>query len=285
MRLVRYEDIEAFYPRAEPFLVAHEAEHNLQLGICSTLLQRGGDYAGPPYLALVEQDGEVAAAAIRTPPFNVVLSLMADEHLDEALTLLVGDLRVVYPDLPGVLGPAQISRAFAERWEAETGRPYSPGMRERIYQLTAVRHPSGVPGQMRRATHEDGALLEAWLAAFAAETGVDGDLREPARWVERALASPVRDVMLWEDGQLVSLACSGGRTPNGSRIGPVYTPPEARGHGYASACTAALSQMLLDQGRRFCFLFTDLANPTSNHIYQEIGYEPVGDVDIYLFGS
>ena len=75
----------------------------------------------------------------------------------------------------------------------------------------------------------------------------------------------------------------GGPTPNGIRIGPVYTPPEFRGRGYASACVAAASQLQLDAGRRFCFLFADLSNPTSNHIYQEIGYEPVGDVDRYVF--
>jgi len=92
----------------------------------------------------------------------------------------------------------------------------------------------------------------------------------------------VRQVMLWEDGHTVSLACSGARTPNGSRIGPVYTPPEERGHGYASACVAALSQLQLDQGRRFCFLFTDLANPTSNHIYPMIGYQNT-DVEFQVF--
>ena len=76
----------------------------------------------------------------------------------------------------------------------------------------------------------------------------------------------------------------GGRTPNGTRVGPVYTPPEHRGHGYASALVAAASQAQLDEGIQFCFLFTDLANPTANHIYQAIGYEPVSDIDVYVFG-
>ena len=70
---------------------------------------------------------------------------------------------------------------------------------------------------------------------------------------------------------------------SGIRIGPVYTPPALRGRGYASACVARLSQDKLDEGRTFCFLYTDLSNPTSNHIYQEIGYEPVCDVADYRF--
>ena len=85
------------------------------------------------------------------------------------------------------------------------------------------------------------------------------------------------------DGEPVSFGGFGGLTPNGIRIGPIYTPPELRRRGYASALTAALTQMLLDRGRRFCFLFTDLANPTSNSIYQRIGFRPIGDYRVVAF--
>ena len=102
---------------------------------------------------------------------------------------------------------------------------------------------------------------------------------------DRWLARRGRSLHLWEDGDVVSLAGTGGRTPNGIRIGPVYTPPDARRRGYASALVAAISQEALDAGCRFCFLFTDLANPTANHIYQAIGYAPVRDVEAYAFGS
>ncbi len=74
-----------------------------------------------------------------------------------------------------------------------------------------------------------------------------------------------------------------GRTPNGVRIGAVYTPPKYRGRGYATACVAALSQRMLDTGLAFCFLYTDLSNPTSNNIYQRLGYHPVRDVVDYHF--
>ena len=108
--------------------------------------------------------------------------------------------------------------------------------------------------------------------------GETGELIE--RWVRR----DDRFAYLWEtDGRVVSLAVAGARTPNGRRIGPVYTPPGDRGRGYAGALTAAASQDQLDQGARFCVLLTDLANPTSNSIYRRIGYEPVSDVDLYRF--
>ena len=91
---------------------------------------------------------------------------------------------------------------------------------------------------------------------------------------------------LWEDaGAPVSLAGFSGRTPTGIRIGPVYTPPEHRRRGYASTLVADLSAWLLDQGHRACFLYTDLANPTSNRIYVEIGYERVCDAMEFSFGE
>jgi predicted GNAT family acetyltransferase len=95
------------------------------------------------------------------------------------------------------------------------------------------------------------------------------------RGVEHRLSSPRAGLVLWDDDGPASLAGFGGHTPNGIRIGPVYTPPERRGRGYASALVAELSAELLSQGRRFCFLYTDLADPTANRIYERIGYERV----------
>src|SRR3954464_11849290 len=102
--------------------------------------------------------------------------------------------------------------------------------------------------------------------------------------LERREGDPDSGLLLWEDGQVATLGGFGGLTPNGIRIGPIYTPPDLRRRGYASALTAELTQMLLGRGRRFCFLYTDLANPTSNSIYHRIGYEPVSDVDMWSFG-
>src|SRR6185369_491689 len=104
------------------------------------------------------------------------------------------------------------------------------------------------------------------------------------RAVDHGLGTRDAGVALWEDdGRPVSLSGWGGPTPNGIRIGPVYTPPEHRGRGYATALVAGLSQALLDRGRRFCFLYTDLANPTSNAIYERIGYVKVAESAMVAF--
>ena len=131
---------------------------------------------------------------------------------------------------------------------------------------------------MRPAERADRPLLIAWIEAFFQEALGESTLPDDS--VDRWLAGHGRTLFLWEDGDLrVSLCGAGSLTPHGIRVGPVYTPPEYRGRGYASNLVAQVSQAQLDAGRTFVTLFTDLANPTSNKIYMDVGYEPVIDVD------
>ncbi len=287
MELVRFADPAAYYQHAQTFLLAHEAQHCLPIGLCTTLITQPDTSREPPYLAVVQDGDQVVAAAVRTPPHNVVLSLIADAVLPQAVELLARDLYTTYDMLPGVVGPSLVSRAFAEHWHTVTGQPYHQGLKERIYQLAQVRPVTGVPGSMRQAREADRELLARWVVEFDREALGGREMHDERQWVDMMLiASPdLRGLWLWEDGQPLSMVGYGGRTPHGMRIGPVYTPSEHRGKGYASALTAGVSQMLLDGGRQFVFLFTDLANPTSNHIYQQIGYEPVCDVDVYEFST
>lgn len=283
MELRRFDDAADFYKRAKGFLLRREAEHNLLLGICAGLLAHPERQEQPPYLATVEAAGEVVAAAVMTPPRGPILS-RSDAPAPEALSLLVEDLSRAYPALPTVLGPAEASRAFADLWQRATGRSYHRGLAQRIYQLDAVTPAAPVQGALRRATEVDRALAITWMIAFAEEALGDRDPRMAARMVDLRLTGGADSgLYLWDDGWAVSLAGYTGPTPRGIRVGPVYTPPAYRGKGYASACVAALSGLLLDGGRTHCFLFTDLSNPTSNHIYQAIGYRPVCDVDEYRF--
>jgi GNAT superfamily N-acetyltransferase len=310
VRLIRFADPAAFSARAVPFLVRHEAEHNLLLGITGGLVRAG---AGParagapgrrPYLALLEdeRDGAVLAVAVRSPDL-LVLSRIAPEAAPEALSAIAADLAAggdpgaggdsPAPPLPGVRGPAAMALAFAGRWSAAGGPAFRRSMAMRIYQLDRVTPVAGVRGALRPATAADSALVAAWLGAFERDIGgPTGDPAAVARAAARSIAAG--GVHLWQldppspgpsdaPGDPVSMANATGATPNGIRINMVYTRPEARRRGYASAAVAALSQAMLDAGRRFCFLFTDLSNPTTNRIYQTVGYRPVADFDEYRF--
>lgn len=280
--MTRPNSAKEFLASGESFLLEHESHHILVLGLASSLQFRSDLYGSQPYFALVSDGNSVVAAALMTPPLQLVLSLT--DHPD-ALALIARDIVEVRPDLPGVIGPDSISFAFAETWNKITGRSFHRSRSERIYQLKTVRTPRNVAGRPRRAAESDRALLMEWVAAFQAETFGETDRNEVEQTVERLLTLPAElaGAYLWVDTNPSCLVGYSGPTLNGMRIGPVYTPPHLRGRGYASGCTAAVSQDLLDRGRRFCALFTDLSNPTSNEIYQLIGYEPVCDVGEFKF--
>ena len=141
---------------------------------------------------------------------------------------------------------------------------------------TVPSHRSACCEVVAPSTAERPLIIE-WLLAFGREALGGDDATRVAASADDWLAGKGRTLWLWDDGGPVSLTGVGGDTPHGTRIGPVYTPPEVRKRGYASALVAAVSQAQLDAGLRFCFLYTDQANPTSNKIYQAIGYRPVTD--------
>lgn len=278
MRIERHGDVRVFFRRVERFLAAREAQHNLMLGFRESL-ERDPHAFGrddPLLLAFVEGD-EVVAAATQTPPFNLVLSEIDDLGWVDALA---DDLAGA--PLPGVLGPKAAAARFAERWAERTEVVPSVQVEERIYEATAIEPPHGVPGAVRPYTAGDRELVLGWMQAFFDEATPGSAEADAAAFLRRREARADLGLRLWDDGGPVSLAAFGAPTPNGMRVGPVYTPPPLRGRGYASALTAAVSGELLAE-RRFCFLFTDLANPTSNSIYQRIGYRPVSDVTMWSF--
>ena len=280
VRVERPEDADALMALAGEFLLAHEAEHCLILGLAGNLQRGIMALDVSPLLAVVidgAADDRVVAAALRTPPYNLVLSMVDDLNAVDSLA----EALVAEP-LPGVSGPREVAARFAGDWTARTGRRVRRSMAERIFRLTAVREPRPAQGRMRPAERADRALLIAWIEAFTQEAL--GKSEDAEAGVDRWLARGARSIWLWEHGDVrVSLCSAGGETRNGIRIGPVYTPPEHRGQGYATNLVARVSQLQLDAGRRFVTLFTDLANPTSNHIYQEIGYEAVTDFEVFDF--
>jgi predicted GNAT family acetyltransferase len=263
MEVEQVADPDAFLEKAGALLLADEARHNLAFGIVATARAHPELY--PEFRGWVAQTGgEVVGAALRTPPHNVVLVRPTDER---ALTALAEAIEDVDP----------FAGALAERLDAVLETRFEQG----VYALHTVIPARETRGSMRPAERADRALLLEWVEAFTTEVlhdSVTGDAGRLERSVDARLAGGDAGFALWEvDGRPVSLVGFSGPTPNGIRIGPVYSPPEHRGRGYGSALTAGVSAQQLAHGRRFCFLYTDLGNPTSNAIYVQIGYERVCD--------
>jgi uncharacterized protein len=275
-----HDDPERFLAEAGPLLLADEARHNLAFGITATARDSPDVYPERRFWT-IHAEGRVVAAALRTPPHGLVL---ARPESDAALAALV---EAIDDDLPGLVGAVPEVHSFAERWSEKTGRAAQIERRQGVYALHEVQPVPAPSGAVREATATDRDLLAAWLHAFAREAlgGTQADEAAAQRGADHRLSSANAGALLWEDdGSIVSLAGWGGPTPNGIRVGPVYTPPGLRGRGYATALVAELSRRLLAAGRRFCFLYTDLANPTANAIYVRIGYEQVCESAEIRFG-
>jgi uncharacterized protein len=268
----RFTGPEVFLSRAGSFLRTVETENVLMLGICAS-----SHFDDSCYLATVEENGAVVACALRTPPHAVLLTL-ADRR---ALELLATDLADKYEDLPAVAGPEPAAGDFAELWSSLTGAVTEQVTRMRVFEASRVARPPMPGGTFRAATEADLPTMARWTAAFIEEAGL-GDPSDPEGMARERIGEG--SLFLWEDARPVSMAAWAGRTGRLVRVNFVYTPPELRGRGYASACVASLTQRLLDEGFVRCCLYTDLDNPTSNKIYQAIGYRPVCDAAEYRLG-
>lgn len=286
MHVRRYSDAGEFLEACRPLVLAPEDRHNLILGIIGTLIHRPGFY--PDYrLWVVADDDAPRAAALITVPFRLVLAEAADPA---ALRALVDAVRSDGVSVPGVVGNRPGVDQFVAMWTEATEDTAEVSMTQGVFALQQVSPVPAVAGQPRRAVPADRELLIDWYMAFAAEAL--GEEENPIRdrleqTVDNHLdTDDAAAAWLWEvDGGPVALSSFGSGTPSGARIGPVYTPPRHRRNGYGTALVAAQSQWLLDHGRRFCFLYTDLANPTSNAIYRRIGYEQVAESAEYVFSA
>lgn len=268
----RFHDPAAFLAHAEPWLLQRETEHNLILGIANQLAAGTMLSEKPVYLATVEAADAIAGCAFRTPPYKLGVTRMPDAAADALAT----DVADIYEVLPAIMGDCETAQKVAVRWAAIRNVTAVPGMKQRIYELDAVTPPLNTPrGSARPATIDDVTLAGEWIEAFSKEASIHTEN------APRLAAARIKQnsLYLWHvGGECVSMAAWSGETPHGRRVGYVYTPKNHRRRGYASALVAYLSQQILDDGCKLCFLYTDLANPTSNSIYQNIGYRPVCDV-------
>ena len=114
MEVVRLDDAATFLAEAEPLLLADEARHNLILGIAGTLRDHPSRF--PEYaLWLAEEGSATVGAALRTPPYKLVLARPREDSALEALAAAIDD------ELPGVVAALPEVETFAAAWAAKTG--------------------------------------------------------------------------------------------------------------------------------------------------------------------
>jgi predicted GNAT family acetyltransferase len=278
MRLHFTSDVEEFTRRAGGFI-----EPRLDCNVMATVLVnvREGLHAdsNPVFAYGLKPDGSVVLAAIRTPPWPMLVAGLEPGDAPE----LVARWLQIDPELPGVNGPPATSRAVAQAWQAHTGGRSRVHLSLAMHSLTEVRDPARpASGKLRQPEHSELGLLAAWEEEFAREAHLQSGTRAPLT-VSARLARGA--LWLWENDGPVTMVGWAGPVAGVARVGPVYTPPEHRRRGYATTATAAVSRLLLDGVADTCMLYTDLANPTSNKIYAEVGYRRFADWEEHSLGG
>jgi RimJ/RimL family protein N-acetyltransferase len=265
----RHDSVEEFRAVAEPLSCRDPVRHTVEL----TLLAAGA-FPVNSLLLTVWNDGAAVGAALQTPPYPLACSGIPASAAD----VVASALARLHPSLNGVRGTEDTAVAFAEGWRDATGRHPKLISGDTLYRLGNLLAPHGVAGAQRLAADADRALLVNWVELFFADAfGDPHDDGAGERFVDNANQAGDRFVLWVVDGAPVSMAMLRAPAADVSRIGPVFTPRDQRGHGYGSAVTAAAAELAHHTGTRDVVLFADVANPVSNAIYQRIGFEPVAD--------
>jgi len=260
-------------------LIQKEAEYNLLLGLAgfrSKTKDKPDDYH---YIAIHDSAELVGACVVSEK--NLVISQVPGPMLVPLAKFLINNKY----KFPGFVGPSTTCEIFAKVWKNVSGQEYKLGMDQKIYQLDEVIMPANISGQLLQAEEAHTNLVGQWLYEFSCES-----LPHEPTTIEKSTELAIRkikngDVYLWKsnDGQIVAMNSVGRPTDNGIIIGAVYTSKDKRRQGFASMLVAKTSEHMLNMGKKFCVLYTDLSNPTSNKIYQQVGYKEVASSKHFIF--
>jgi predicted GNAT family acetyltransferase len=271
-----------FLEYTQAALEVDEAENSLILGVCLRLKNQPAAGAGKLCLKTIEDEHGLALAAMMTPPHNLSITGHAID-LDCSMGILAGELKSEEWMIPGVQAPTPIARMFAKKWAEKTGTSFHLSGHLHLFELRQPPSPpSSGQAQLRPAGQQEQALIARWCYEFLLEIFKSADVAEARQMAEQHIQSG--EVFVWEDqGQVVSMAIKNRPTRRSIAISYVYTPPEQRSKGYATACVGELSRQLLHSGWGFCTLFVDVNNLPAYRAYQKIGYRLVSDYEEYQF--
>jgi len=277
MQVVIEKDPIAFLNKYEAWLRQKTSENNLILGVlngCKT-----GKYKEGIFLAVVENEKPLLLA-VQTPPKNLVLS---EDGSKESLKVLVEFLVKEDIKVPGSIGSPDNVKFFIESYGSLVGKEFAPDMVMHIYSVNKVVVPEKIEGKLVFATQDDLEFSTKSLYDFSRESMPETEHLNIEELREKTLKSIQKGkVAIWKvNNKDVAIIVFDNLEYMG-RITNVYTPPEFRKRGYAAAMTAQISQMLLDRGCDSVCLFADATNPTSNGVYQRIGYKHVTDSIVYV---
>lgn len=269
-----YTEVLRFKEEVTPFLEKNEQENNLLLGVLPAVQQ-------PTFMGIAKRGEEIVVVFLQTVE-KIQMIVATSEISEEDIVELAKSLTKVQSCIPGLIGNKKVVQKLAEEIAVLENKKTNVAMEQGIYELKQVKTKRKGDGIFREVSSDELPLIEKWIYQFCEDVKLP-TTKEEAKQTAHTLIANHRLFGLEVDGKLVSVAAKTRPTANNITVNFVYTPKEARKKGYASGCVAALSQRMLDEGYKTTTLYTDLANPTSNKIYQEIGYEQIMESVLIFF--
>ncbi|WP_075619322.1 GNAT family N-acetyltransferase [Paenisporosarcina indica] len=269
-----FNQAQEFETLAKPFLSENEDVYSLFYGILQGI--KAGRYDNP-LMVTIEDDGKLVALFQMTPPHPLNIVIIDEGNRDAILSFAAEEFFKREIHIPSAVGLKPVVFSFAEKWKELQYCDSKLLMDQGLYRLDEVNQAlDSSPGSWRYARKDEAPLIEEWYVAFGDDTGI-GNL--PIEEIRERVAQFLEDqeVFFWEvDGKVVSMMKKARPSDHGVTVSFVFTPKEERKKGYARTMVAAGSEELL-KTYNFCVLYTDMMNPTSNKIYQEIGYRKIAD--------
>jgi uncharacterized cupin superfamily protein/predicted GNAT family acetyltransferase len=261
--IVEYISAAEFIKVVGDLLYQNEVINSLQLGLVENNIFQEKFF-------LIKENAKVVASACLNIK-NLVISMMPAS----AITLFCDYLLKNNIKIPGVVGPAHTTETFARIYSQKRQCHFKLAMVQKVYELKEVIFPRGVTGELITGTSEHEDFVFDCLRAFHLES-VPHDPWDDTKMREGITNKlKLNHVCLWKDQKNISMCFLSRPTKNTMTITAVFTPPEFRKKGYASALVASVSELILKSGKNTAVLYTDIQNPTSNSIYKKIGYKEV----------
>ncbi|MFW9971001.1 MAG: GNAT family N-acetyltransferase [Candidatus Odinarchaeota archaeon] len=285
MNVEFHKDVNKFYDLVSPFLLKNEVENGLLLAILNSLIRNIHKYGKEdPILLTITETDEIKLVVLRTTPHDLHISYTYDLNTIETL---VETFKERKENLSGVLSFKEAADKFTKLWCENSGLKPQLLRKERIFKLVKISEDTLGINKFRVASKQYESIVLDWARQMLTEALIEITEEELVRktneFKDEFESNNSQIFLLFDKNKPVSMARKSTKIPNGNGINLVYTPPSLRRKGYATECVAKLSKLILEEGNKFCFLFTDLSNPTSNSLYQKIGYRPVIDENHYKF--
>jgi predicted GNAT family acetyltransferase len=281
MQIKKIDHIDQFLALNEELLLKKESFYNLMLGLAYNIQANKIKTDSPLFYSILDQ-GRAIGCALRS---NADKPLIVSEMPSQAISLLVAELTSTNEDIQAVVGEEATAGLFKDKWAALNDLDYKIDIHLGVFECFRVIFPKEISTKMILATDDHVDILRKYLRGFC-EDCFPERIHTDAK-IEELMINHLKNksafLLQTAEGEIVSMAASTRSTKTGTTISYVYTPKELRGHGYASMVVAMISQQILDSGKKMVNLFTDLLNPTSNSIYQKIGFIKIGQNIHYEF--